>query len=277
MDDQLRRLQLTQLEILEVVDQICRDHNLAYSLYAGTLLGAVRHKGFIPWDDDLDICMPREDYDRFIEYWMQNPVEGYILQNKENSPAFTQSFTKVRKANTAFLESETARGKYHTGIFVDIFPIDRIPNGRIARYLFWWRCMRYQLYTREFVPPKSGVLIRMISGFMLAFTGKDRREYVRKRLLEKITSNNMNRMLATVMIETVDSMRMTFSHALFDDVVELEFEGKGFCAFADWDAYLRTKYGNYMQLPPESERIWKHHPILIDFERELQQQGEANR
>ena len=96
-DSKLRRLQLTQLEILKVFDKICMDHGLRYSLYAGSLLGAVRHQGFIPWDDDLDVCMARADYDRFMEIWEAVKPEGYILQNKENTPGFTQSFSKIRK------------------------------------------------------------------------------------------------------------------------------------------------------------------------------------
>ena len=99
MDNKLRKLQLIQTEMLEVVDVFCKKHNIPYSLYAGTLLGAVRHQGFIPWDDDLDICMSRENYNRFIELWTKEKPKGYILQNKETDPEFTQSFTKIRKEN----------------------------------------------------------------------------------------------------------------------------------------------------------------------------------
>jgi len=106
MEDVLRKLQLTQLEILKVFDRFCREHDLKYSLYAGSLLGAVRHQGFIPWDDDLDVCMPRADYDRFIQCWTEKPVEGYVLQNKENSRYFVQSFTKLRKDHTTFLQNK---------------------------------------------------------------------------------------------------------------------------------------------------------------------------
>lgn len=86
MEEKLRQLQLIQLEILKFFDNFCREHNLKYSLYAGSLLGAIRHHAFIPWDDDLDVCMSRFEYDRFIALWNQSPPGGYILQNKENSP-----------------------------------------------------------------------------------------------------------------------------------------------------------------------------------------------
>ena len=153
MEEKLRQLQLIQLEILKFFDNFCREHNLKYSLYAGSLLGAIRHHAFIPWDDDLDVCMSRFEYDRFIALWNQSPPGGYILQNKENSPGYWQSFSKIRKDHTTFLQEEREAGKYHTGIFLDIFPLDRIPNGKLKRMMFKWHCMKYQLLTREFAPP----------------------------------------------------------------------------------------------------------------------------
>lgn len=138
MDDQLRQLQLTQLEMLKLFDKICQEHGIAYSLYAGTLLGAVRHKGFIPWDDDLDVCMSRKNYDRFLKVWEETKHDGYLLQNKENSPAFSQSFSKIRKEHSTFLQSEKEAGCYHTGIFIDIFPLDRVPTRKKQYLRFCW-------------------------------------------------------------------------------------------------------------------------------------------
>ena len=113
MEKMLRKLQLTQLDILKVFDKFCREHDLHYSLYAGSLLGAVRHKGFIPWDDDLDVCMSRADYDRLIALWEQAQPKGYILQNKENSPNFWQSFSKIRKDHTTFLQGQREVSHWH--------------------------------------------------------------------------------------------------------------------------------------------------------------------
>ena len=177
---ELRKLQLTQLEILKVFDRICKEKDLQYSLYAGTLLGAVRHKGFIPWDDDIDVCMSREHYDRFLQIWDEVHPDGYILQNKEIEPAFTQSFSKIRKDHTTFLQDQKEAGKYHTGIFLDVFPIDRIPSGKWACAVYKWHCMYYQLLTREFVPPQSNALVRMVSRALLACTPSGSRERIRK-------------------------------------------------------------------------------------------------
>ena len=265
MENILRKLQLTQLEILKVFDRFCREHGLKYSLYAGSLLGAVRHRGFIPWDDDLDVCMSREAYNRFITLWEQDPPQGYLLQNKENTPAFWQSFSKIRKDHTTFLQEEREAGKYHTGIFLDIFPLDRIPNGKLHRRLFQWHCMTYQLLTREFVPPKAGLITRLGSAVILFCIPGFCRETIRRKLLQKITRYNSCVDLEIAAIETMASLRKPFAPDMLDDYVYLPFEDGEFMCFAGWDDHLHRKFGNYMQLPPEEERTWRHHPIVIDF------------
>lgn len=271
MDETLRRLQLTQLEMLKVFDRFCREHELKYSLYAGTLLGAVRHQAFIPWDDDLDVCMERAEYNSFVSLWEHDPQPGYILQNKENSPMFTQSFTKLRKDHTTFLQSEKEIGRYHTGIFIDIFPIDRIPNGKTARARFTWCCLLYQLLMREFAPPKGNALIRIGSEVLLCCIPKHRREKARQRLLKKITQYNDLHGLETVAIETAASMRKLLPTNLLDEYVDLPFENGKYMCFAEWDEYLRRKFGDYRQLPPEDDRVWKHHPERIDFEHNIEE------
>ena len=264
-DDILRAVQLEQLAMLRAVDRFCRRHEIRYSLYAGTLLGAVRHRGFIPWDDDLDICMPRADYERFLRLW-KNEGE-YVLQNKDNTPSFTQSFTKLRKRGTTFLTAEDRERGYHTGIFLDIFPVDRLPRGRAARMLFLGEVMVCQLMTREFVPEAQSLPVRLTAGMLLKLVGPGWRDALRRLLLRRITARRSPD-AGWVTIETVDAARQWYSPDLFDRYVELPFEDGLFRCVADWDQLLRVKYGDYMQLPPQSERHWKHRPLVIDFDRE---------
>lgn len=270
MENELRQLQLTQLEILKIVDAFCRQHGIRYSLYAGTLLGAVRHQGFIPWDDDLDICMDRSEYERFINAWENEPVPGYILQNKENTPTFTQTFTKIRKDHTTFLQEEWERGLYHTGIFIDIFPVDRIPNGFLPRLLFRWNSLCYLLLTREFVPPKGNLLVKTVAGVVLSIYQGEKRQNKRKKLGKQIT-RYQGTGLQRVTTETFDALFNTLDPELMDKFVMMPYEGNQFPCIEKAKDYLMRVYSDYMTLPPESERTWKHHPIILDFEHNLEE------
>lgn len=273
MEAKLRTLQLTELEILKVIDKVCRDNDIPYSLYAGSLLGAVRHKGFIPWDDDLDICMSRENYNRFLATWEKVSPEGYLLQNKDNAPGFSQSFTKIRKNHTTFWQEGENPNKYHTGIFVDVFPIDRIPNGKLQRKLFQLRAVSYQLCTREFVPPKERFLIRLATKAFYAITTSNFRASQRKKLENIITSYNSDKTLETIAIETISTIRTYYPADLLDSYIDIPFEDGVFMSFSQWDESLRRKFGDYMQLPPEDQRTWRHLPVCIDFEKNYEEIG----
>ena len=267
---ELRRLQLVQLEMLKVVDQFCEDHNIKYSLYAGTLLGAVRHKGFIPWDDDIDLCMERGEYDRFIKAWIQDGPEGYLIQNKDIEPAYVQSFAKIRKDHSTFLQDESERGRWHTGIFIDIFPIDRVPKNRLKQKLFYLNALLYQLYTREFVPPLSGGVTAFITKTLLELTAKNKiRTKLRKIHYRKLTSYNEKRSFPMIGTEIQSTLKQILPHDMMDDYIKLDFEDGQFSCMKGYEEYLTIKFGDYNKLPPEEERTWRHHPIILDFEHNL--------
>lgn len=267
----LRRLQLTELEILRVIDRFCSENQIRYSLYDGTLLGAVRHKGFIPWDDDLDICMMRDEYDRFLKAWNRCPPEGYLLQNKDNTPAFSQSFSKIRKKHTTFLQSDWEKGRFHTGIFVDIFPIDRLPEKGSARKTYQAACMIYHLFMREFVPEKASRGVRAGAYLLLNMVPKKLRPWVRGRALRYLTKFDRNEDCPTVGMETVEWARKPMPPDLHREYVRLPFEDGQFLCFSNWDGLLKAHFGDYMTPPPESERVWTHHPLLIDFEHDYEE------
>src|SRR5690554_6444864 len=127
----LKEVQKIQLEILKEVDTICKNNNIKYHLFAGTLLGSVRHGGFIPWDDDIDIAMLRDDYEKFLIIAKKEISEKYHIQNINNEPNLSFTFTKIRKKETLFVEKSKIGLNINHGIFIDIFPLDRIDNKTI--------------------------------------------------------------------------------------------------------------------------------------------------
>lgn len=252
-------------EILNVIHGICIEHNLRYSLAYGTLIGALRHKGFIPWDDDIDIMMPREDYEKLMTIWSQVAPDGYLLQNYHICSDYTNNFAKVVKDHTTFLQNEEDRTKsFHKGLFVDIFPADRVAPGLLMRKIQFVACAVNLLYSREYRSGISGMtgiaenlLLALPKYFHLKL--RDMAERVIKRW-NKIDSGQY------FFPCTIQCCKRYYSPDLFQNLIDIEFNGKKYSAVSGYDAYLRKTYGDYMQLPPEEERIWKHHPIIIDFE-----------
>ena len=265
MDELLRQVQMAMLDSLMYFDKICRKYDIKYSLHGGTLLGAIRHKGFIPWDDDLDVIMPRSEYNRFMSAWYNEKHEGFFLQTKETEEDYTRSFAKIRKEHTTFLQHSENPSKIHTGVFIDVFPSDRIPNGKINSLIFKYSCLKYQLYTREFVPPKANPLVKIYCKFLLSFTNHSNRMKRRKVLLKRIRKYEKNTNLRWVVIESPRHLSKPFPPDFFEEFTEIEFENKEFMCISKWKQLLESWYGDYMKLPPTEEQTWKHHPALVDL------------
>lgn len=243
----LREVQLSVLQILKDIDAHCKTYNIKYSLAFGTLLGAIRHNGFIPWDDDLDIYMPREDYNRFLETWN---YEQYYLVNQSTETRYTNTFTKVKRVKD--INSKAP-------FFVDIFPLEKCPKKSFERRLLQLKGACLILLTRKYVPLKTGSLLEKVVKFCLKMTPS----FVTSRMisfLEREISKyqNLSSGFDYVCCDVMHDIGRFIPQSVFENLTLHQFEDSLFPIIEDYDWYLKKEYGDYMQLPPIEKRVAPH-------------------
>lgn len=265
-DELLHRIWDVEMEILDRIDRVCRYEGLKYSLSYGTMLGAVRHGGFIPWDDDIDIIMPIADYDRLLNLWKCSDSGEFIVQNKLTDEDFTQNFTKIRKNHTTFIQSERERHvSYHTGVFVDIFPGYRVAPGAIGKKLQYAAAAINLLYARDHTS-KTGGITAVVERLLLAMPRAFKRRMYRKteRFLRKWDRESGQQWIFPC---TIEEARKHYAADLFDSLQDIAFEDRTYLCTADTDMFLTQVYGDYMTPPPEDKRKLQHHPLVVDLTR----------
>lgn len=269
--DYLPKLHSCEILIVKEVKRICDKNGIKYFMIAGTLLGAVRHKGFIPWDDDMDIGMLREDYERFLKIAKEEIGENFFLQTTETDLAYGLNFAKIRLKNT-FIEEAAASTKAQAGISIDIFPFDAVPNDakEITKHKKRTYFLRRLLLAKQNYNArgkKRGVKRIVYAGlkFISLF-------YSRKKLCEKIDFeceryNNPNeKPLKIVNIGGAYGYdKETIMREWVDSTVELPFEDFTLSAPAGYKEYLEYFYGDYMTPPPEDKRYNRHGLLKVDF------------
>lgn len=244
----LRALQLAQLDILLEIDRLCKRHAIPYWLDSGTLLGAVRHGGFIPWDDDIDICMPLDELPRFAEVARRELPPHLFFQSPATEPEMRLPICKVRNLNSYFVEGADDFSKsYSKGIFVDIFPMEPWPSlpDAVTRRLAKQYCRANAILHAQHTYSLRAVAELFYFGakrclnkaaWQLLSLLTDKKKYYSNTL---DNSGNGNRHL----------------RATIFPLTTISFEGHAFSAPADADRYLRDLFGDYMQLPPPDQRI----------------------
>lgn len=261
--DTLERVWGVELTILDEIDVFCRRHGIRYSLAYGTMLGAVRHKGFIPWDDDVDVIMPRSDYNRFINLWSREQPEGFFLQNKYIENGFTQNFTKIRKEHTTFLQSkQDIEAKIHTGVFVDVFPGNCVAPTKWGRKIQFIASALNLLYARGKTSKSNGLII-FLEKLMLSLPTKLKMQIfiLTDRYLQKYNDESNGFFFPN----TIDWARKIYPADMFDDLIDIDFAGRKYLCAKDYEKILTYEYGDYMQLPPVEQRKLSHHPILVNL------------
>lgn len=251
----LRRLQLVLVQILDVVDDICRRHGLKYFLYGGTLLGAVRNKGIIPWDDDMDIVMFRDDYDKFAEICKTELPEGYFYQTSLTDPEYPNIAAKIRKDGTYVREKKWDDKELHKGIFIDILPLDHFPKNKLLTKVYLHiASFLHQVCAFKYCH-SSNIVVRVL--FRLAKLLPRKFWYRRRENFLRFCNRHGDSELVCSFGSHYQPMtKRILRSEWFGNGTELEMEGKMYMAPEKWEGYLLHLFGkSYMQLPPEDQRI----------------------
>jgi lipopolysaccharide cholinephosphotransferase len=235
-NNNLQKAQEIMLSLLEEFDRICQKHHLTYWLDFGTLLGAVRHKGFIPWDDDLDVSMPYDDYKKFLQIATDELPESMFLQTKKTDPYAKNFFAKIRDRGSTCIDTWEANRviRYHQGIFIDIFPAMRVSgatmNNRVFRFLILFSKWTHNRFVQ--IDWITKLLIPVINRF-----GDPCGEYLISAA------------------ETMHYLKPVKASNIFP-LKAIEFEGKQFWTPGQADVYLKAFFGkDFMTLPPEDQRM----------------------
>lgn len=255
--EELREYQLAQLELLDITDKICKTNNLTYYIIGGTLLGAVRHNGFIPWDADMDIAMPREDYEKFLQYWNENPDERYFYQHfsTEKNHLSPHAILKIKNTKVVMNGMISKYKPKHEGIYMDVFPLDNPPK------------LPKQQEKQAQKIKKIERVIELKAGYEYGSTSALRK--IAKKLLQSILSpvsfTYLNRKMDNCMKkysspdgEYLVSMASHYSYRkqlmpkeVYGNPIRVSFENKLYNAPAKVDEYLTRIYKDYMKIPSD--------------------------
>lgn len=270
-----QEIKKVELDALLYIRKICQQYHLRYYLAWGTLLGAVRHKGFIPWDDDIDVCMPREDYDKFIRGGSEYLPENYFIQTMESDPKYALNFAKLRDSDTTLFEKHVVDVDINHGVFIDVFPLDGYIKGQ-NKIL--------DLRVKEkpvFEEADTNAFSNAISGFgkKLAYKIGETIPNKLKTDLSKMSVPKDNPKFedCEYVACLVDNFYISpFKREFLGKGVEVDFENLKVNAPEKYDEYLKVLYGDYMKLPPVDQRENHHNFHLADVNKSFREYQEKN-
>lgn len=271
---EIKDIQKVQLEVLLEFDRICKKNNIRYQLFAGTLLGCIRHEGFIPWDDDIDVCMLREDYDKFIDLCKSELSPMYFLQTYETDKNYIMQFAKIRKNNTIFMEKATSKCKIHQGVYIDIFPLDKVqPNsllGKLQQKILYilgrlnlTRIKDICLNIDNEFEKKIGLVLNKIVNLLPKSIINNLQNRVCTMLNNKVNIEYVSHL--TNGASSIRLKKYMINKNEFYNIIEGKFEGYEFPIPQNYDRVLSNLFGDYMKLPPKESRQPHHNVIKVEL------------
>ena len=262
---EVEELKKIQVKILNYVDDFCKKNNINYWLDSGTLLGAVRHKGFIPWDDDIDLGMLREDYNKFMEFFNKDNNSNYKFCCYENNKKWPYPYGKILNTNTIMYEPDEKYG-IKSSVFVDLFPYDNIPQDDKEREKAFKKRNLYkklnnlQRYKSFYIESKNRYnFIRYPFHLLMKLFPEG---YFIKKSIEN--SKMYNNKESNLVGNFTGTMKQWCDKDVFNSFIELEFEGRKYPAPVGYDKWLTSFYGDYMKLPPIEKRV-SHHRFIAYY------------
>lgn len=250
------------LDMLLEIDDVCKKHQLTYFLEAGTLLGAIRHKGFIPWDDDIDIFMPRKDYDQFVKLSDEFP-HPYFLQTPYTDPEYYYMPARLRNSNTTGVVEMFAYQNFNQGAWLSIFPLDNWEEeGGEERFEYIKSLIiensTYMRMTNPHLSEKDQIRVKNHSGRHPLEIYEEI-----QRLAQQFNSQS-TKYIAAAVSAAISYKRKLWYAEDFSSTIEWDFEGFKFPIPVGYDRFLKIMYGDYMQFPPVAERGHKHDGIIFN-------------
>ncbi|MBR3003445.1 MAG: LicD family protein [Lachnospiraceae bacterium] len=256
----LKEIQQTELDIMVEFDKVARRYGLKYSLFAGTMLGAVRHKGFIPWDDDIDVSMPRPDYDRLLELNRNEQIwPEYLKLASFEDGTLDTPFMKIYDTRT-FIKDEKHTLKDVQSLWIDVFPFDGMPETEEEKVKYYKKAL-FLSKLNIAAATKAGygssklkvILKAVIVKPVTAIMGRKRISAIEKKMALKRPYGSTTDVGLTTW--GCDGPYQGITVAEYEDLIDIDFEGHKFLCTSAWDKNLTGIFGDYMQLPPENERI----------------------
>lgn len=264
-DKQKKEIKKIELDTLIVVDKICKENNITYWLGYGTLLGSVRHNGFIPWDDDIDICMPRADFEKFRKICVDALPKNYFYQSHYTDKNYYHLFDKIRVNNTSFVESHVAGIDMNHGVYIDVFPIDYLAKGTFQSNVQFLKCrvLRAILYSKFLnIEARSGkkklaaIILRVLfKPFSKSFLWE--RAEKSARIRKKTPKYKCGCFFSPY------GKKDFYPVSAFQHTIEWDFEGYKFRIPQKYHRVLSRLYGDYMKLPPKEKRKTIHDIVNV--------------